>query len=66
MLLMESERVRMIFDTDEVVRRAVKIRAAAKGIKTSDVINLALKAFLPSELKQACKEVQDEPKPKKD
>lgn len=60
------ERVRMIFDTDERIRRAVKIRAARTGATPSDVINEAIEKHLSDEIEEAEESIRKHgPKPKK-
>jgi hypothetical protein len=43
-------RDRMVFDTSEVVKRAIRIRAGMDGVKPADVINAALAAYLDKEI----------------
>lgn len=49
----DAERPRVIFDTQERYRRAIKLYAAKHGISTSEVINKALDAFVAKELVEA-------------
>ncbi len=51
--LMAQDRMRMIFDTQERYRRAVKLYAARHGMSTSDVVNHALDELLDKELSEA-------------
>ncbi|MBL8795240.1 MAG: hypothetical protein JNM56_15145 [Planctomycetia bacterium] len=44
------ERSRLLFDTDEVVKRAIRMRAGLDGVRMGDVINGALKTYLADEL----------------
>ena len=48
-----AERIRLIIDTEEVLRRAVRLRAAARGITHSDVINELIRKHLPKEVADA-------------
>ncbi len=61
------ERTRMIFDTDEVHRRAVKLYAARHGISTSEVVNRAIAELCDRELEEAretaAKEAKKKPRP---
>lgn len=49
----DTERPRMIFDTQERYRRAIKLYAAKHGLSTSEVINKALDAYVAKELLEA-------------
>ena len=53
MLGIMADRTRMIFDTEEKYRRAVKLYAARHGLSTSDVINNALAKLVHKELVEA-------------
>jgi hypothetical protein len=45
----------MIFNTDEQIKRAIRMRAGMIGGSPADVINKALQAYLIDELSQVCK-----------
>jgi len=45
-----TDRHRMVFETPETVKRAIRIRAAMEGVSPAAVINNALEAFLSTEL----------------
>jgi hypothetical protein len=44
------DRDRMVFETSEVVKRAIRMRAGMDGCKPADVINAALKSYLDKEI----------------
>ena len=46
----ERERDRMVFETSEVMKRAIRMRAALEGVKPADVVNAALAAYLDKEI----------------
>lgn len=54
---MSQPRSRMIFETDEVVKRAIRVRAALDGVHPSAVINEGMRRFLAREIDQ----LRDEP-----
>ena len=58
-----SKRERMIFDCPERLRRAIGIRAAARGLRPSEVIVKLLEAQLTKELQQVDTSDDDEPPP---
>lgn len=61
----DRERHRMVFECQEDVKRAIRVRAALEGISPADVINAALQAYLGNEIAQANKMMQQaEPAPK--
>jgi len=41
---------RMTFETTEVTKRAIRLRAAVEGVKPADVVNAALEAHLGREI----------------
>jgi hypothetical protein len=45
-------RVRMIFDTEEVIRKAVGLRALKDDADLQDIINAALRAYLGDEIEE--------------
>ena len=47
------ERDRMVFETTEVVKRAVRLRAAVDGVKPADVVNAGLRLYLAREIASA-------------
>jgi plasmid stability protein len=55
-----AERTRLIIDTEEPLRRAVRIRAAKKGQSPSDVINDLIREHLPAEVAEAKREIAKE------
>lgn len=65
-----TERIRMIFDTEERYRRAVKLYAARHGISTSEVVNKALEDFCAQELEEVseiiAREQRQQKKPPRD
>ena len=46
----DRDRDRMVFDTSEVVKRAIRMRAGMDGVKPADIINAALAAYLDKEI----------------
>jgi len=46
----QAERHRMVFETPEAVKRAIRMRAGMEGVSPAAVINNALEAFLSNEL----------------
>ena len=44
------ERSRMVFETDELTKRAIRVRAGLDGVSPADVINEALRAYLAQEI----------------
>jgi hypothetical protein len=48
-----AERIRMIIDTDEETRLAVRLAATKQGVSTSALVNSILRKALPSEIKDA-------------
>lgn len=62
-----AERIRLIIDTDERLRRAVRIAAARQGKKPSDVVNDLIRDHLADDLAAADDAIADEEgaKPKK-
>ena len=69
MEVMAKERIRMWFDCDERLRRAIRIFAGARGIDTSDAIEHLLSPLLTDEIEQAnrimAKEAKKPPKPQR-
>jgi hypothetical protein len=53
------ERERMVFETSEEIKRAIRIRAAMEGLKPADVVNAALTAYLHKELALAKERMAD-------
>jgi hypothetical protein len=49
------ERIRMIIDTEEEVRLAVKLAATAAGVSSSELVNSILRKALPNEIRDAKK-----------
>ena len=47
------ERDRMVFETTEVMKRAVRLRAAVDGVKPADVVNAGLRLYLAREIASA-------------
>lgn len=50
--VMDKERPRMIFDTEERMRRAIKLYAARHGLSASEVVNKALGSLVSKELEE--------------
>lgn len=50
-----AERIRLIIDTDEETRLAVRLAATAAGVSTSELVTTILKRALVEELKDARK-----------
>lgn len=59
-----AERIRLIVDTEERLRRAVRIAAARRGISPSDVLNSLIEDHLPNEVAEAEKAIKEEQDPK--
>jgi hypothetical protein len=55
----ERERDRMVFETSELMKRAIRIRAALEGVKPADVVNAALAAYLDKEIALARARLQE-------
>lgn len=68
-MLDTMERIRMIFDTEERYRRAIKLYAARHGKTASDVIHEAVDALCAKELIEADELLEnappEKPKPKR-
>jgi hypothetical protein len=62
-VLMAPSRIRMIIDTDEEIRIAVKLAATKSGQSVSELVTSILRKALPDEVKDAKKYV---PKKEKD
>lgn len=64
-----AERIRLIVDTEERFRRAVRIAAARRGISPSDVMNELIETHLADDVAEAQKaiaaEEAEQPAPKK-
>ena len=45
------ERDRMVFETTEPMKRAIRLRAAVDGMKPAGVVNAALEAYLGKEIR---------------
>ncbi len=61
-MLMLMRKIRMIFDTTDVMRRALTIRAAESGKTISATINAALEQFITQEeLRRAEKLIEAAP-----
>lgn len=52
------ERIRLIVDTTELLRRAVKLRAAKEGLTNSEVINRLIREYLAEELEEVEKSLR--------
>lgn len=50
-----AERIRLIVDTEEQLRRAVRIAAARRGISPSDIINELVRKHLAADVAEAQK-----------
>jgi len=50
-----ADRIRMIIDTEEEIRLAVKLAANAAGVSSSELVNSILRKALPSEIRDAKK-----------
>ena len=57
-----AERTRMIIDTEEALRLAVKLRAMKDGCSTSEVVNKILRRELREELADTHKYLPKKPK----
>jgi len=44
------DRSRMVFETTEVLKRAIRIRAGVDGLKPAAVVNAALQSYLGREI----------------
>ena len=44
------DRSRMVFETSELMKRAIRIRAGVDGVKVAAVINAALQTYLGREI----------------
>lgn len=55
-----AERIRLIIDTDEVTRRAVRIRAARKGKTPSELLTELVREHYAREVKEAEQEIEQE------
>jgi hypothetical protein len=44
------DRERMVFETSDVLKRAIRMRAGMDGLRPADVINAALEAYLKEEI----------------
>ena len=49
----QRHRERMVFETTEVMKRAVRLRAAVDGVKPADVVNAVLRLYLAREIASA-------------
>ena len=54
------ERNRMVFETTEVMKRAVRLRAAVEGVKPADVVNAGLRLYLAREIANAQEHIESE------
>lgn len=61
----KKDRIKFFFDTEERIRRAVKLRAVKSGLSTSEVINRAIEASIPAEVKEAETSLLSGEQPKK-
>ena len=50
-----AERIRMIVDTEEEIRLAVKLAASAAGVSSSELVNNILRKALTNEIRDAKK-----------
>ncbi len=55
-----ASRIRLIIDTEEELRRAVQIRAAATGRSPSEVMNELIREHFRTEISQARRAMRDE------
>ena len=44
------DRSRMVFETSELMKRAIRIRAGVDGVKVAAVVNAALQSYLGREI----------------
>jgi ribosomal protein S7 len=51
----KRDRIRLVVDTEEVIRRAVRLRALRTGKDNSDVVNDVLREALADEITEASK-----------
>jgi hypothetical protein len=51
----KRERTRLIIDTEEVIRRAVRLRALKTGEDNSEVVNAILREALADEIEEVSK-----------
>jgi hypothetical protein len=58
--LMADHRERMVFETTEVMKRAVRLRAAVEGVKPADVVNAGLRLYLAREIANAQEHIESE------
>jgi hypothetical protein len=49
---MNQSRIRMIFETDETLKRAIRLRAALNGVHPSAIINEGMRLFLSQEINE--------------
>jgi hypothetical protein len=54
------ERDRMFFETTELMKRAIRLRAAVDGVKPTDVVNASLRLYLAQDLTIARKRMESE------
>jgi hypothetical protein len=54
------ERDRMVFETTEVMKRAVRLRAAADGVRPADVVNAGLRLYLAREIASARERIESD------
>src|SRR5262245_38984328 len=54
------ERDRMVLDTTEVMKRAVRLRAAVDGVRPADVVNAGLRLYLAREIASAQERMESE------
>ena len=54
------DRDRMVFETTEVMKRAVRLRAAVDGVKPADVVNAGLRLYLAREIVIAQERMESE------
>ena len=55
----QAERYRMVFETTEEYKRAVRMRAGLDNLSAADVINAALRSYLNEEIAHIAKRVRD-------
>lgn len=61
------ERIRLVTDTDEEIRLAVKLAAAREGVSASELVNRILRRYLSAEIRDAKKYARrPEPPPEDD
>lgn len=66
MSAMAAERPRLIIDCTNVVRRAVKLRAAKDDASASEIVMRAIWAYCSMEIREAEKIMDDEKRRKKE